>query len=158
LNFPDATMMTFDDAVRGFIAGDFTRLAPLCEVGSDEASSIVAQWHAAGLFASEPQALEEAFTCACFNGALVTVTYLLAQGVNPNGGINTGMNAFHWAANRGQLGVVRVLIDAGAALDAQNMYGGTVRGCTEWSAVHEPKPEHREILEALIAAGAQPTT
>jgi len=147
--------MSFQDAVRGFMAGDFSRLAPLFDTPSDGSPCPVIQWYEGGLFANEPQALAEAFTCACFNGCTHVVEYFLARGINPSGGINTGLNAFHWAANRGQLKIVEILIQNKTPLETLNMYHGTVLGCTVWSAVHEPKPDHVRIVEALLKAGAQ---
>lgn len=34
------------------------------------------------------------------------------------------------------------------------MYGGTVLGGTVHAAIHETKPDHPQIIEALIDAGA----
>lgn len=147
--------MSFQEAVRGFIAGDFSRLAPLFKTPFDGSPCPVIEWFDDGLFASEPKALEEAFTCACFNGCTQVVEHFLASGVNPGGGNNTGLNAFHWAANRGQLEVVRLLIQHKNPLETQNMYGGTVLGTAVWSAVNEPRADHIQTIEALLNAGAQ---
>ncbi len=146
--------MLFPEAVRGFMAGDFSRLAPLFETPSEASACPVIRWFDDGLFGTEPQALAEAFTCASFNGCTDVVEYLLEKGVDPSGGINTGLNAFHWAANRGQLKTVEILIRNGSPLETLNGYGGTVLGCTVWSAVHEPRPDHCAIIEALLKAGA----
>jgi len=145
----------FQEAVRGFVAGDFSRLAPLFETPSDGSPCPVIKWFEGGLFASEPKALEEAFTCACFNGCISAVEYFLAKGVNPSGGINTGLNAFHWAANRGQLKTVEILIQNKSPLETKNAYGGTVLGCAVWSAIHETRADHIRIIEALLSAGAE---
>ena len=145
----------FPGAVRGLMAGDFSRLAPLFEPTSDGAPCPITEWFDSGLFAGEPQALAEAFTCACFNGCTRVMEHLLARGVDPSGGMNTGLNAFHWAANRGQLQAVELLIQHHAPLETLNSYGGTVLGGTVWSAVHETKPDHLRIIEALLAAGAK---
>ena len=147
--------MSFREAVRGFMAGDFSRLAPLFATPSDGSPCPVVKWYEGGLFASEPKVLEEAFTCAGFNGCTRVVEYFLASGVNPTGGANTGLNAFHWAANRGQLKVVEILIRNKASVETQNAYGGTVLGCAVWSAIHEPKPDHIRIIEVLLDGGAQ---
>src|SRR5438132_7892470 len=72
--------MSFQDAVRGLMAGDFSRLAPLFDTPSDGSPCPVIKWHEGGLFASEPKALAEAFTCACFNGCTHVVEYFLAKG------------------------------------------------------------------------------
>src|ERR1700758_4803424 len=120
--------MSFEEAVQGLIAGDFSRLAPLFETQNEDSLCPIIQWYESGLFDSEPKALEEAFTCACFNGCTDVIEYFLTKGVNPNGGINTGSNAFHWAADRGQLKAVKMLIRNKANLEIQNSYGGTVLG------------------------------
>ena len=146
--------MPFQEAVKGLLAGDFSRLAPLFEAPSDGSPCPVIKWFDDGLFSNEPMAQAEAFTCACFNGCTYVVEYFLAKGVDPRGGINSGLNAFHWAANRGQLKTVEILIRNKSPLETLNAYGGTVLGCTVWSAVHEPRPDHLQIIEALLKAGA----
>ena len=147
--------MIFQEAVQGLMAGDFSRLAPLFKSRTAGSPSSVIEWYESGLFASEPKALEEAFTCACFNGCTDVIEYLLAKGIGPDGGANTGLNAFHWAANRGQLKAVEILIRHKGSLETKNAYGGTVLGCAVWSAVYEPKREHIRIIKALLDAGAQ---
>jgi hypothetical protein len=144
----------FAETVRGLLAGDFTRLAPLFEAPANGERSPILRWYDEGAFAAEPAALAEAFSCACFNGFTHVVEYLLARGVDPNGGMNTGLNAFHWAANRGQFAVVEILIRSGAALETRNSYGGTVLGGTVWAAVQQPMGQQLEIIEALLQTGA----
>jgi Ankyrin repeats (3 copies) len=131
------TEMTFEEALRGLIAGDFSRLAPLFETQTRDSLCSIIRWYESGLFDSQPKALEEAFTCACFNGCTEIIAYFLTKGVNPDGGINTSSNAFHWAANRGQLKTVEILIRNKASLETQNSYGATVLGSAVWSAVHD---------------------
>jgi hypothetical protein len=65
------------------------------------------------------------------------------------------MNAFHWAADRGQSEVVEILIRHDASLEAKNMYGGTVLGGAVWSAVNRLRPGHLRVIEALLRAGAR---
>ncbi len=145
---------TFDHALRGLIAGDFSRLAPLFRSPHDGSPSLIIKWFDEGLFVNEPIGQAEALTCASFNGCTDVVEYLLARGADPNGGNKTGLNALHWAANRGQLSTVEILIRHQASLESVNSYGGTVLGCAVWSAVYEPKRDHLEIIEALLRAGA----
>jgi len=147
--------MQFHEAVQGLLAGDFSRLAPLFDRPAAGDRCPIIQWHEAGQFAAEPQALDEAFTCACFLGRTEVAEHFLAHWVSPSGGAGTGLNAFHWAANRGQMEVVRLLIRHRAPLETRNSYGGTVLGGTVWAAVHETKPDHPRIVEALLDAGAQ---
>jgi hypothetical protein len=143
----------FRNAVEGLVAGDFSRLEPLFGDPNGKPCRIV-EWYEAGMFASEPKALNEALSCACFVGRPGVVEYLLAKGLSPTAGANTGLNGFHWAANRGQVEVVMLLIDHKAPLESRNMYGGTVLDTAVWSAINEPKPNHLQIIEALLKAGA----
>lgn len=146
--------LSFEEVVKGLIAGDFSRLTPLFELPPDGSPCPIIRWFDQGLFADEAMALEEAFSCACFNGHAQVVEHLLEKGVDPNGGMNTGLNAFHWAANRGQKNIVDTLLRHKTQLETRNANGGTVLGCAVWSAIHEPKPDHLPIIEALLRAGA----
>jgi hypothetical protein len=118
----------------------------------------VTRWLAEGRFRGIPDALREAFTCACFLGKTSVVKSLLDQGVHAEGGAATGMNALHWAVNRGQLETVQLLLEARPSLEVRNMYGGTALGAAIWAAIHESRPSHVAIIEALLRAGAQVET
>ena len=142
--------MSFERAAKGLLRGDFSRLEPLF----DGQPCRILEWHGEGLFAGARDALNEALTCACFNGKTEVAEYMIDHGVDPAAGIATGLNAFHWAANRGQIETLRLLIARKAQLEIQNSYGGTVLGCAVWSAVYEPGPQHEEIIEVLLEAGA----
>jgi len=139
------------DFVRGMRAGDFSRLAAAFE----GERPLVQVWDQQGAFAAAPDVRAEALTGASFLGQVVVVRYLLEQGVDPAAGAGTGLNALHWAANRGQLDAVRLLLRAGAPLEARSMYGGTVLGTAVWAAVNESRPAHPQIIEELLQAGAQ---
>lgn len=148
--------------MRGLHHGDFSYLEPLFDEGrSDEGQSKdggrcrIIEWYEEGRFANDAKALVEALSCACFLGRTSVAEFLLDKGVDPAAGNGTGMNAFHWAANRGNLETVALLIQRGAPLENENVYGGTVLGCTVWSAVHEPCADHVRIIEALLDAGAK---
>lgn len=143
--------MTFEEAIEGLLRGDFSRLEFLCE---GEPSQIVA-WLDEGRFKDHPEALAEALSCACFNGKTAIARTLMEHGVDPAAGKRTGMDAIHWAVNRGQLETVQMLIAKGAPLDTINMYEGTALSCALWSAEIEPRPTHAAIIEALRTAGAK---
>jgi ankyrin repeat protein len=144
------------DALQGLHRGDFSRIEPLFDERSGRSSRPrVIEWHEEGRFRDEPQALAEALTCACFLGRTNVAEYFLKLGVDASGGAGTGLNAFHWAANRGQLEAVRLLIRWSAPLDTRSMYGGNVLDTAVWSAINEPRPDHLRIIEELLKAGAR---
>ena len=143
-----ATLPEFIDGMR---AGDFSRLAG----AFDGTPAPVQAWDARGAFSALPEVRAEALTCACFLGRIEVAEYFLAQGISPAAGARTGLNALHWAANRGQLEAVRLLLRYGADLELRSMYGGTALGTAVWAAVHEPRPTHRAIIEVLLQAGAR---
>jgi Ankyrin repeats (3 copies) len=146
---------TFTDALEGLHRGHFSRLERLFDEPSDRpGKSQIVEWHEQGRFRDQPKALAEALTCASFLGRTAVAEYLLKQGVNPSGGAGTGLDALHWAANRGQLEAVRVLIRAKAPLETRSMYGGTALGTAIWSAINEPRRDHLQIIEELLNAGA----
>ena len=99
-------------------------------------------------------ALAEALTCASFLGRITVAEYLLTSGVDPSAGAATGLDALHWAANRGQFETVRLLLRYNAPLESRNRYGGTVIAMAVWSAIHEPRPDHLRIIQELLKAGA----
>ena len=146
----------FRDALLGLERGDFSKLDPLFarDADSDRPCQVI-QWHKAGLFGDRTEALAEALTCACFLGRTDAAEYFLNSSVPPSGGAKTGLNAFHWAANRGQLEAVRLLILWKAPLQTRSMYGGNVLDTAVWSAINEPKPDHLATIEELLNAGAR---
>ncbi len=148
----------FLDAVRGLERGDFSRLESLFVSGaSDRVANPprIIKWHAEGRLSHEPKAVAEALTCACFLGRTDVAEYLLTRGTEPSGGAGTGLDALHWAANRGQLEAVRLLLRWKAPLEARSMHGGTVLGTAIWSAFNESRPDHVQIIEQLLKAGAR---
>lgn len=146
---------TFTDALEGLHRGDFSRLERLFDERSGcSGKSRIVEWHEEGRFRDQPRALAEALTCASFLGRTSVADYLLRQGVSPSGGAGTGLDALHWAANRGQLEAVRLLIHAKAPLETRSIYGGTALGTAIWSAINEPRRDHLRIIEELLNAGA----
>jgi hypothetical protein len=154
----NASEAQFDDALKGLHHGDFDALAPcfFADPATPTESSQIVQWHLAGKFRTDPIALTEALTCASFLGATEAAQYLLQAGVAPTAGSGTGMDALHWAVNRGQLEAVTLLLKWGAPLEVRNMHDTTVLGTAVWSALNEPRPDHMRIIEELLKAGARP--
>jgi ankyrin repeat protein len=145
---------TLDDALKGLRTGDFSRLDHLFQSESKSQPQIV-EWIEDGRFVEHDQELAEALTCACFNGRTKVAEYLLNRGIAPSGGAGTGLDAIHWAVNRGQLDAVRLLIRHNVPLESRSMYGGTALGTAVWSAINEPRPDHLAIIQDLLSAGAR---
>ncbi len=154
---PEDDDVIFNDAVHGLYRGDFSRLEPLFASAPDVAPHPprIVRWHQEGRFQDKTRAVAEAVTCACFLGRIGVAEYLLARGVDPSAGTATGLDALHWAANRGQLESVRLLLRKNAPLETRSMYGGTVLGTAVWSAINQPRPDHLQIIEELLNAGAR---
>jgi hypothetical protein len=143
-------MADFGDAVAGLMHGDFSRLEPLFDGDSPQ----IVQWINEGRLA-DPKVLAEALTCACFLGCTRIAEKLLSRHIDPASGNATGLDALHWAANRGQVDAVRMLIRHKAPLETRSMYNTTVLGTAVWSAINEPRPDHLKIIEDLVRAGAR---
>jgi hypothetical protein len=152
-------MPRVDDAFNAVLVhlrnGDFSLLAPSFASGQGpNARSKIVAWFEQGLFEKHPAESAEALTCACFLGERETAEYLIQKGLDPSGGSGTGMNAVHWAANRGELSTLRLLLDRRVPLEVRNNYGGTVLGQAVWSAVNQPRHGQLEAIAELLRAGA----
>jgi len=146
------------EALRVLQSGGFDASAPLFATRTDldAGRPRIIEWYEQGLFSDQPQALAEALSCACFLGQTRVAEYLMDHGVDPTAGDGTGMDAFHWAVNRGKLETVRLLIQRKAPLERRNMHGTTVLGTAVWSIINEPWwPDQLRIIEELLDAGAR---
>lgn len=145
----DSGSQLWQQTKRDLDEGNFTALEQLLD---NAGVSIIDLLDANG---ASQKHVEEALTWTCFVGHTDEAQKLLDRGVDVSAGTSTGMAPFHWAANRGNLAVVRLLIERNAPLEQRNMYDGTVLNCTLWSAVHEHNDNHADIIDALIRAGAE---
>lgn len=97
---------------------------------------------------SHPRSLEE----AAFRGELAAVERLLAAGADPNrrdkGSGGTPLMA---AAGLGHLEIVKRLLARGADVNARNKQGQSAAVMASWA-------DHRDVLRALMKAGARPET
>ncbi|MGH9971821.1 MAG: ankyrin repeat domain-containing protein [Pyrinomonadaceae bacterium] len=99
--------------------------------------------------------MQAGFIWASEYGRRKVVEFLLNKGVDLRAGENTGETALHLAAHRGQLEMIKLLLDRGAPLEAKNVYGGTVLGQATWSVMNgDPGIDFVPVIEALLAAGA----
>lgn len=103
-----------------------------------------------------PEQMESGFLWACEYGRNSVVDFLLGKRVNLRAGEKTGMTALHGAVVGGQRGTVQLLLEHGAPLEAQNVYGATVLGQAMWSSVNgDPEIDYSPIIQTLTRAGAR---
>jgi len=89
---------------------------------------------------------------AAMDGDIDRVTALLAAGVDPNRFDGLGKTPLHYAAERAHLGVMRLLLENGAHVDAHDeaMIGNTPLAQVAGDC-------SLEVARILVEAGADPT-
>jgi peptide-methionine (S)-S-oxide reductase len=99
-----------------------------------------------------------ALTAAAFYGKIDMVSFLLAQGTDPNGypersgGFHQHATPLHQAVYSGSLDVVKLLVEAGASLKAKDkVYEGTPLGWAEYVPTEEGYDDTAKQRFALIA-------
>ncbi|MEO5580496.1 MAG: ankyrin repeat domain-containing protein, partial [Gemmatimonadaceae bacterium] len=106
---------------------------------------------------NNPQAhIELAFVWACKLGRIAVAHLLLDRGVNPAATDADRMTGLHWAAAGGEMELMQLLLDHGAPLEVENVWGGTVLNSTLYFAFQQPTPgvDYPAVIRTLIAAGA----
>lgn len=144
--------IVFEYAIAAMWRGDFTALEEM--LGPDSFDDTIIDWFEKGYFEDERATLNEIFAAACMLGHPRLAAFLLDRGVDPYAGMRTGLAGFHYAASSGRLDVIKLLIERKVPMEIKNMYGGTVFGQAIWSAINEWTPQHAEIVEELVKAGA----
>ncbi|HEY4327051.1 MAG TPA: ankyrin repeat domain-containing protein [Mucilaginibacter sp.] len=107
---------------------------------------------------AKPEELLIALTAAAFYGKPDMITYLLSAGVNPNGypknnsGFHSHATPLHQAVYSGSLDAVKLLVEAGADIDARDLvYDGTTIGWAQYMQTEESTDETQKKSFALIA-------
>src|SRR5690606_767720 len=95
------------------------------------------------------------------------VRVLLASGVDPAAKGGQGFSAAHWAAVYGRNSILENLVSAGAPLELENAYGGTVLSTAVFAATHPDMHfeggcamsrvdiDYTETVAILLKAGAR---
>ena len=100
--------------------------------------------------------IELALVWACKFGRSDVARALLDLGVDPAAKDNDKMSALHWAAGRGMLEIMEMLLSKGVPLEERNTWGGTVLDSTAWFARNLPETgaDYPRVIERLLEAGA----
>jgi ankyrin repeat protein len=89
---------------------------------------------------------------AAMRGDVERVRSLLREGADVDAAQGDGMTALHWAAERGDVDLADVLLDAGANVAAVTRLG-------DYAPLHlASKRGHARVVERLLEAGADPET
>jgi ankyrin repeat protein len=102
--------------------------------------------------------IELAFVWACKFARIPVADFFLDIGVDPAAQDGYKMTALHWAAANGCMSVIERLLEQGAPLEVENMWGGTVLDSTMHFVLHQPvkSVDYAAVFELLLAAGANP--
>lgn len=98
----------------------------------------------------------QALLFAAIHGRTDVAALLLEKGVDPGVKGSQGFTPLHWAAWKGHVATLNVLLKYGAPLEAKNDYGGTVLDLLVWGARHAPFDgvDYAAVAETLVDAGA----
>ena len=134
-----------DDLVRSYVDDDGT-LRPEATVRSP------ARWMPVGPRAN----VEWALVLAAWLGQ-TDVTDYLSRRVDLGARGPHGFTALHWAAIEGHLGLVDLLLERGAPLEARDQnHGSTVLGTAVWVAKNSAPAGALAVIARLLEAGARP--
>lgn len=93
---------------------------------------------------------------ACMFGRENVVVFLLDHGAHLAERLDSGATPLHWAAGGGHLGLVKLLVERGAPLEAINTWGGTVLEHAGWGFEHSAAgTDFAPVFDRLLAAGAK---
>jgi ankyrin repeat protein len=105
---------------------------------------------------STPAQVQLAFLRACEYGRTDVAAVLLEHGAAIAREGDDRMTALHLASAGGHLFTVKLLLEHGAPLEVENIWGGTPLTGTLWCAVdHDPHTDYVPIVAALVGAGAK---
>jgi ankyrin repeat protein len=102
------------------------------------------------------EVINEALAWAARNGSVLAIDALVAKGADLDADVYRG-TPLTWAASTGATGSVRRLLELGADPDRRGTFGGPQHG-SGITALHlAAESGHVEVIEALLAAGADTT-
>jgi ankyrin repeat protein len=104
---------------------------------------------------SPAEVRDEALSWAARSDAVDAVSWLVAHGAEVDANVYQG-TALVWAATNGRVRAVRRLLELGAGVDVRGTFGGPGHGVGTTALHHAAESGHVEVIEVLLAAGADP--
>jgi len=105
---------------------------------------------------SSAEVRDEALSWAARSDAVSAVSWLASRGASLDADVYRG-TALTWAAARGRVRAVRRLLELGAGVNVRGTFGGPQHGVGTTALHHAAESGHLEVIEVLLAAGADPT-
>jgi ankyrin repeat protein len=99
---------------------------------------------------------DEALSWAARSDAVGAIAWLHEHGASLDANVYQG-TALTWAAARGRVRAVRLLLELGAGVDVRGTFGGPGHGVGTTALHHAAEGGHVEVIEVLLAAGADRT-
>lgn len=101
------------------------------------------------------EARDEAVSWAARSDAVEAITWLAERGADVDANVYQG-TPLVWAATKGRVRAVRRLLELGAGVNVRGTFGGPGHGVGTTALHHAAESGHLEVIEVLLAAGADP--
>ncbi|MCT2583219.1 ankyrin repeat domain-containing protein [Actinophytocola gossypii] len=105
---------------------------------------------------SAAEVRDEAVSWAARSGSVAAMTALVERGAAVDANVYRG-TALTWAAANGRVAAVRRLLELGAEVNLRGTFGGPAHGVGTTALHHAAESGHLEVIEVLLAAGADRT-
>jgi ankyrin repeat protein len=99
------------------------------------------------------EAQDEAVSWAARSDAVEAITWLAMRGADLDADVYRGTPLI-WAAAKGRVCAVRRLLELGAGVNVRGTFGGLRHGVGTTALHHAAESGHVEVIEELLAAGA----
>ncbi len=105
---------------------------------------------------SPAEARDEAMSWAARSDSVEAITWLAERGASVDADVYRGTPLI-WAAAKGRVRAVRRLLELGAGVNVRGTFGGPGHGAGTTALHHAAEGGHLDVIETLLAAGADPS-